>query len=334
VESSNTGERFELPAGGEPRLQQKMWATEDASRRIASLGGKDLDALRASAERREFRPVALGTHLSLAVTSTVRRLEGENVIGVLAGADPRLKAEAVVFTAHHDHLGIRAPKNGDEIYNGAVDNASGVALMLAIARAASGEHPRRSLIFAAVTAEEQGLLGSEWFCRKPTVPAGRIAADLNMDSVNNKGRTSDFGFVGYGKSSLDAVVESVAAAQGRQVHGDPFPEKGAFYRSDQFNFARIGVPAIFGRGGPTYRGRPADWGRQQEELYERERYHQPSDEYDAHNWDLAGAAEDGQLLLVTALRVANDTRLPAWKPGDEFEAARKKALAEVSAAKE
>jgi Zn-dependent M28 family amino/carboxypeptidase len=332
VESSNTGERFELPAGDEPRVRLKMWATEQASRQIATLGGKDLDALRAAAESRNARPVPLGVRLSLTVSSTVRRLEGENVIGVLPGSDARLKSEAVVFTAHHDHLGVRAPKDGDAIYNGALDNASGVALMLAMARAAAaGPAPRRSLIFAAVTAEEQGLLGSEWYCRHPTVPPGRLAANINMDSVNNRGRTSDFGFVGYGKSSLDAVVDAVAAAQGRKVHGDPFPEKGAFYRSDQFNFAKIGVPAIFGRGGPTYVGRPADWGRQQQEEYERKRYHQPSDELDA-SWDLTGAVEDGQLLLVTGLRVANAPAVPSWKPGDEFEAARKRALAQPTGA--
>jgi hypothetical protein len=330
VESSNTGEKFELPAGAEPRLRQKMWATEDASKRMAALGGKDLDALRASAEQRGFRPVPLGIRFSLAAHNTVRRIEGENVVGVQRGADPKLKEEAVVFTAHHDHLGIRTPKNGDAIYNGALDNASGVALMLAIARAAAPEHPRRSLIFVAVTAEEQGLLGSEWYCRQPTVPAGRIAANINMDSVNNRGLTSDFGFIGHGKSSLDAVVEGVAAAQGRRVQGDPFPEKGAFYRSDQFNFARIGVPALYGRGGPTYLGRPADWGRQEQERYERERYHQPSDQFDGE-WDLAGAVQDGQLLLLTGLRIASAPRMPSWKPGDEFEAARIKALARLGA---
>jgi Peptidase family M28/PA domain len=332
VETSNTGERFELPAGDEPRLQQKMWATEEASGKIAALGGKDLAALRAAAETRQSRAVPLSVRFSLAMPTTVRHIDGENVVGLLRGADPALAREAVVFTAHHDHLGIRTPKNGDAIYNGALDNASGVALMLAIARAAAaGERPRRSLIFAAVTAEEQGLLGSEWYCRRPTVPPGRIAANINMDSINNRGRTSDFGFIGHGKSSLDAVVESIAAAQGRKVHGDPFPEKGAFYRSDQFSFARLGVPAIFGRGGPTYLGRPPDWGRQEQERYERERYHQPSDQLDDASWDLTGAVEDGQLLLLAGLRIANAPQLPIWRPGDEFEAARKKALANVSA---
>ena len=327
VESSNTAERFELPAGNEPRLVAKMWATEESSRKLAALGGKDLDALRAAAESRDSRPVPLGTSVSFSFTNKVRRLEGENVIARLPGIDGKLKEEAVIFTAHHDHLGIRPDKPGDNIYNGALDNASGVALMLGIARAAAeSPRPRRSLIFAAVSAEEQGLLGSEWYCRNPTVPAGRIAANMNIDSINHRGRTSDFSFIGHGKSTLDAIVESVAAAQGRTVRGDPFPDKGIFYRSDQFNFARIGVPAIYGRGGPTFVDRPPEWGRQQQELYEKQHYHQPSDQFDPATWDLTGALDDGRLLLLTALRVANDRRLPAWKPGDEFEAARQRAL--------
>ena len=329
VETSNTGERYELPAGGEPRLQAKMWATEEVSRKIAALGGKDLDALRAAAEKRGNAAVPLGATLSLAFKSTLRRIEGENVLGRLPGADPKLRDQVVVYTAHHDHLGIRVPKDGDAIYNGALDNASGVALLLAMARAtAQGPRPRRSLLFLTVTAEEQGLLGSEWYCRHPTVPPGRIAANLNVDSINKNGRTKDFGFIGYGKSSLDGLVEAVARAQGRAVHGDPFPEKGTFYRSDQFNFARIGVPAIYGRGGPVYVGRPADWGREQRDIYEKRHYHQPSDHFDG-SWDLAGAVEDADLLVRVGLRIANDPKLPSWKPGDEFEAPRRKALADL-----
>jgi Zn-dependent M28 family amino/carboxypeptidase len=327
VKTSNTAARFELPAGDEPRLTAKMWATEEACRKLVAMGGQDLDALRAAAEARTSRPVPLGVSMSLAFTNTIRRTEGENVIARLPGGDARLRDEAVVYTAHHDHLGIRAPKNGDEIYNGALDNASGVALMLAMAKAAgAGPPPRRSLIFAALTAEEQGLLGSEWYCRHPTLPAGRIAANINLDSINHRGRTSDFSFIGLGKSSLDAVIEAVARTQGRVVQGDAFPDRGFFYRSDQFNFARIGVPAIYGRGGPTFIGRPAGWGQQQQELYERQHYHQPSDQFDPKTWDFSGAIEDGRLLLLTGLRVANAEALPTWKPGDEFEAARKKAL--------
>jgi Zn-dependent M28 family amino/carboxypeptidase len=325
VQTSNTGEKFELPQGDEPRLQARMWITEEAARRVVEAAGKTLDTLRTAAETRSFKPMPLGATLTVAFKNTVRKLEGANVAGILRGTDRKLKEEAVVFTAHHDHLGVRTPKNGDAIYNGAVDNASGVATVLALARAAAAApRPKRSLLFLSVTAEEQGLLGSEWFCRHPVLPPGRIAANINIDSVNIWGRTSDLGFIGHGKSSLDAVVEAVAKAQGRSVHGDPYPDRGSFYRSDQFNFAKIGVPAIYAKGGPTYLGRPAAWGREQMELFEKTNYHQPSDHYDPR-WDLAGAVEDAQLYLLVALRIASAPAMPAWNAGDEFEAARKAA---------
>jgi Zn-dependent M28 family amino/carboxypeptidase len=330
-------EHFDLPATpGEPRVASQMWATEDACRKIARLGGKDLDALRAAAEKREFVPVPLGVRTSLAFTNDLRTIESANVIGALPGNDAALATEAVVYTAHHDHLGNHppegptAPKAGppvDTIYNGAVDNASGVAVLLAIARASVLSEPtKRARLFIAVTAEEQGLLGSAWYARHPTFPAGRIAADLNIDSANVDGRTNDVSFVGYGRSSVDRVVEAVARAQGRTVHGDAFPEKGSAYRSDQFSFARIGVPGIFVRGGPSFVGRPEGWGKKRADEYIALRYHQPSDEY-SKDWDLSGAVEDAQLLLLAGMRIANDAALPSWNPGNEFEAARKAALA-------
>lgn len=334
VVSSNVGERFELPARpGERRLVAKMWATEDASRKIAALGGQDLDALRKQAGSRGFRPTSLGVRVHFAFDNDLRRIESANVLGVLPGSDPALARQAVVFTAHHDHLGIGRPKNGDAIYNGALDNASGVASLLAMARAATESaaasktaRPRRSLLFMAVTAEEQGLLGSEWYCAHPTFPPGDIAADLNVDGINRWGKATDVGFVGFSKSSLDDVVVATAAAQSRTVHGDPFPEKGMFYRSDQLSFAKIGVPGIYLRGGPSYVGRPPGWGEARVQEYEALRYHQPSDEYDG-SWDLSGAVDDLQLLLIAGLRIADATALPMWEPGDEFEAARKAALA-------
>lgn len=324
VVSSNAREKFQLPAvAGEPRLVAEMWATEEASKKIASLGGKDLDALRAAAEKRDFTPVPLGVKLSFGFTNELRTIQSENVVGVLPGTDPALAREAVVYTAHHDHLGIGRPKDGDAIYNGAVDNASGCATLLAIARAAALSEPtKRSRVFVAVTAEEQGLLGSEWYARHPTFPAGRIAVDINIDSANVRGKTSDVGFTGYGRSSADAIVESLAKAQGRVVHAEPFPEKGSYYRSDQFSFARVGVPGIYLRGGPTYVGRPQGWGEAQSDEYEKLHYHQPSDEY-SKDWDLSGAVEDAQLLLLAGMRIADEPALPAWKPGDEFEAVRK-----------
>jgi Zn-dependent M28 family amino/carboxypeptidase len=326
---SATAEHFRLPPSpDEPRLPVRMWATEDASRKIAQLGGKDLDALRAAAEKREFVPVPLGVRTSLALTTTTRTIESANVIGVLPGSDPALAKEAVVYTAHHDHLGMRPPEAGkDTIYNGAKDNASGVATLLGIARAATLSEPtRRTRLFISVTAEEQGLLGSEYYAKHPTFPAGRIAADINIDSANMQGRTNDVGFLGYGRSSVDSVVVAVAKAQGRTVHGDAFPEKGGVYRSDQFSFAKIGVPGVYLKGGPSYVGRPAGWGEEQVALYEKLHYHQPSDEY-SKDWDFSGTVEDAQLLLLVGMRIANDAAMPTWNPGGEFEAARKAALA-------
>jgi Zn-dependent M28 family amino/carboxypeptidase len=319
VQTSNAREKFELPdEGNEPRSLARMWATEPSVRKLFAAGGADYDALIRSAEARDFRPKQLGVRTEITWTNKLRNVESANVLGLLRGRDEKLRDEAVVFTAHHDHLGIGEPKKGDAIYNGAVDNASGVATLLAMARAyASGTPPRRSLLFLAVAAEEQGLLGSEYYARHPTFAAGRIAANINMDSVNVLGRTSDLGFIGYGRSSLDAVVDSVAAAQGRTVHGDAFPERGAFYRSDQFNFAKIGVPALYVAGGPNYVGRPPGWGEQQRDLYVGQHYHQPSDEFDP-SWNLEGAVEDAQLMALVGLRVANADGLPKWNENDEF----------------
>jgi Zn-dependent M28 family amino/carboxypeptidase len=327
VVTSNEREKFDLPPADEPRLVAKMWATEDVSRKMAALGGKDLDALRKDAESAAFHAVPLGLKVAFPIEAEVRWVESANVLGVLPGSDPAVAKEVVVFTAHHDHLGIGLPRDGDAIYNGAVDNASGVAALLTVARAASAaRRPRRTMLFMAVTAEEQGLLGSEWYCQHPTFPAKDIAADINMDVMNMFGQTSTLGYTGLGKSSLDDVVKGVAAAQKRTVTGDPFPEKGSFYRSDQFSFAKIGVPSIVVRGGPEYVGRPPGWGQERVNEYETLRYHQPSDQYDP-SWDLSGAVEDVQLLLVSGLRVANGPALPTWTAGDEFEAARKAALA-------
>jgi Zn-dependent M28 family amino/carboxypeptidase len=322
VTSSNARERFELPAHGEPRVVAKMWATDDASHRLAALGGKNLDDLRESAEGRAFQPVPLGVKVGFSIDNDVRRIDSANVLGVLPGSDPAHAKQAVAYTAHHDHLGIGTPKNGDAIYNGALDNASGVASLLSIARAAAdAKRTPRSLLFVSVTAEEQGLLGSEWYCEHPTFAPGDIAADINMDGIDRFGKTSDVGFTGFGKSSLDAVAVGIAAAQGRTVHGDAFPEKGGFYRSDQFSFAKIGVPGIYANGGPSFIGRPAGWGEERVKEFEALHYHQPSDEYDG-TWDLSGAVDDLQLLLVAGLRIANDPALPSWTAGDEFEAAR------------
>ncbi|HEY9419840.1 MAG TPA: M28 family metallopeptidase [Thermoanaerobaculia bacterium] len=331
VQTSWTGEQFELPAAGEPRIQVAAWTTEDAARKLLQAAGHDLTKLVEQAKKRDFKPVPLGITTTMTLQTQISRKKTANVLGLLPGSDPNLKDEVVLYSAHHDHLGIGTPDDeGDKIYNGAIDNAAGTAQLLAIARAFAElpKPPKRSILFAFVAAEEQGLLGSEYLARNPPLPAGKIAANINYDGGNVLGRTKDLTFVGLGKSSLDQLVKALAERQGRKLLGDQFPDRGFFYRSDQFNFAKVGVPAIYLDNGTEFIGKPADWGKQQMEDYESKRYHQPSDEYDP-NWTYDGMIEDAQLGFYAGLSVAENPTLPAWNPGDEFEAARKKALAEV-----
>jgi Zn-dependent M28 family amino/carboxypeptidase len=329
VQSSWTGEQFALPAGDEPALQVKAWATEEASRRVVRLAGHDLDELRARAESRNFRPVPLGVRLSLEIPTRIERRQSANVIGRLPGSDPEASREAVLYTAHHDHLGSRESRDGSGtvVYNGAVDNASGVAMMLAIAEAFASleERPSRSILFAAVGAEEQGLLGSEHLARNLPVPPGRVAANINIDGINIWGRTRDVAVVGLGKSTLDDWIRAIAEAQGRTVTAEAFPDQGSYYRSDHLSFARIGVPSAYLDAGIRFVGRPEDWGRRQQEAWKQEHYHQPSDDL-GPEWDFSGAIEDARLLFYLGVKVAGAPEPPRWRPGDEFEAARQKAL--------
>ena len=325
VRTSWSGEQFFLPS---PDLGPPLraWVTEEACRRLVALGGKDLDALRRSAEQREFRPVPLGVTLSTAFTSTVRRTHSANVLAILPGSDPRRAAEYVVYTAHHDHLGMKAnaPPGEDAIYNGAVDDAGGVSQLLAVARAFASlpKRPARSILFAAVGAEEKGLLGSEYLVRHPPVPLGQLAVDINMDGFKIFGATRDVAVLGLGKTSLDKTLAALARAQGRVLVADNFPEQGHFYRSDQFSFARGGVPALHYYSGVDAVGRPPGWGRAQQDAWVAKHYHQPSDELRA-DWDLAGAVQDARLYFTLGYAVAQAKALPTWVPGDEFEAAGK-----------
>ena len=332
IQTSDTGEQFSLPHEAGPQLPVKAWATEDAVRKLVALGGQDLDALRAAAQKRDFRPVPLGVRVSLLLKNKVRRTQTANVIGRLPGRDPAVGKEAVIFTAHHDHLGINeAAKPGeDAIYNGAMDNATGVAAMLSIARAmkALPDAPRRSVLFAAVAAEEQGLLGAKYFAAHPTMAPGRLAANINIDGMSIFGRTRDVVMIGFGKSELDDYVKRLASMQGRVVVPDQFPDKGFFYRSDQFALAKIGVPAAYFDDGVEVVGKPAGWGKAQKEAFESKHYHQPSDQL-RDDWEFSGFVEDAQLYFFLGLKVANAQAMPAWNKGDEFEAARKKALSEV-----
>ncbi|MCP3964047.1 MAG: M28 family peptidase [bacterium] len=329
VQTSWTGPQFEIPAGDEPRIQIGGWVTEEAALRIFELAGQDLAAAREAARTKEFEPVPLGVTTSLALDVELQSRQTANILGVLPGRDPELGQQYIVYSAHHDHLGVgKANDDGDDIYNGAMDNAAGVSQVLAIARAlvALPERPRRSILLALVAAEEQGLLGSAYYAANPTVPPGRLAANINYDGANIWGRVRDVTYIGYGKSSLDAVVEKFAAGQGRTVKGDQFPDKGYFYRSDQFNFAKIGVPAVYFDSGTDFVDRPEGWGREQVEAWVTVHYHQPSDEL-VDEWSFDGMIEDARLGLETGLWLAEQDEMPTWKPGDEFEAARKEALA-------
>jgi Zn-dependent M28 family amino/carboxypeptidase len=329
VQTSWTGEQFELGGNTGPRLNMAGWLTEDAAKELVQQSGFDLDALRAQAEEREFQPVPLGAKMSIGMTCQIREQDTANVLGKLEGSDPELADEYVVYMAHHDHIGLAAERdiNSDNIYNGAIDNASGSATMLAIAAAyaRSETRPRRSILFAAVGAEEQGLLGSEYYSQHPTVPAGKMAAVINMDGISFLGETYDINVIGNGKSSLDAILESVATYQNRVVTPDHFPDRGYYYRSDQFSLAKVGVPGVYLHAGVNVIGKPSGWAEAKMDEWVDQTYHQPTDEYDP-SWDLSGAVQDANLLMHVGWEVANREAMPAWNAGDEFEAARMAAI--------
>ena len=328
VQTSWTGVQFELPAGDEPRSQVAAWVTEDSARDLIAMAGLDLDELREAAYNRDFEPVPLGITTSLGMDVEITRVKSANVLGLIEGSDPVLKDEVVIYTAHHDHLGIGTPnEDGDAIYNGAMDNATGVAQVMAIARAikALPEAPRRSVLVNLVGAEEQGLLGSEYYAANPTFAPGRIAANLNYDGGNIWGHTHDLTFVGLGKSTVDEIVTLIAGEQGRVVKPDQFSDRGYFYRSDQFSFAKIGVPAMYLDTGTDFVDRPPEWGREQQNHYTEVNYHQPTDEY-SPSWTFDGMVDDALLGYWTGLAIANADDKPTWVPGDEFEAARLEAL--------
>jgi hypothetical protein len=330
VQTSWNGVQFELADRRGPRTEMNGWLTEDAAWQLAKLSGHDLDKLRAAAENRDFRPIPLGSTLSLTLQCDVRNNETANVIAKLMGSDSKLSREAVVFMAHHDHIGLAPARDetGDAIYNGAVDNASGVAALLSIAEACASmkKRPKRSIIFAAVGAEEQGLLGSEYFAANPPIPAGFLAAVVNIDGIGILGPTHDLNVIGLGKSSMDDHIRAIAKWQRRVVVPDQFPDRGYYYRSDQFTLAKVGVPGVYLHPGIIVRGKPDGWGREKSEEWIRTKYHQTSDEYN-DDWDLRGAVADIELLYYVGMRAANAPDLPKWVPEDEFEAARKKALA-------
>jgi Zn-dependent M28 family amino/carboxypeptidase len=319
VGSNSTGQRL-LPRDPKlpPPVGVRGWITDSAATALLRQAGLDMAALRAQAATREFRPVPTGITMDLGLESTVQHLSSENVVGVVRGRDPRLSKQYVALTAHWDHLGIGTPVNGDSIYNGAFDNASGVASVLAIARAAAQQPPSgRSFLFLLVTGEESGLLGSAYFAQNPTVPLPQIAANINVDETNFSGRTRDLVALGENKSSLGPKLGAMLREEGMHLTPKEHPEAGHFYRSDHFSLAKAGVPAITIEEGLDFVGRPKEWGLQQSEDYDAHRYHQPSDEY-RPDLNLDGAVQMTDIIYRFARRVADAPTLPTWNADAEF----------------
>jgi Zn-dependent M28 family amino/carboxypeptidase len=325
VRTSNGSWRFDIArqsADKTPFLKFRSWMTDDAAHRMFSLAGLNLDELRQQAATRDFRPVKMNLRASLDLNSEVKRVEAPNVVAVLPGSDPKLRNEYVVFTAHWDHFGIGAPdKSGDTIYNGALDNATGVASVLEIARVLASlpqaQRPKRSFLFVITTAEEQGLIGSEWYTLHPVVPLAKTAADINLDSMNILGPTADFVPLGAERSTLKAVVDQIASERGLRISPDPRPEQGSFYRSDHFPFAKVGVPSISLKEGDDYIGHDKAWGEKKFQEYNQAHYHQPSDEY-RDDWNFQGMIQETDFALEIGKRVANMPTLPKFNPNDEF----------------
>jgi Zn-dependent M28 family amino/carboxypeptidase len=323
------GERFDLvtPDKNMSRPAVQGWLSLEAATRLLKMANQDFGVLKAKARTREFAPVALGATASMSFNQSMRRLDSRNVIARIPGSDPVLKNEYVIYTAHWDHLGTGDPVDGDAIYNGARDNASGVSMLIEFARAfkAVRPAPKRTILLLAVTAEESGLLGAEYYAAFPLYPLEKTVATVNMDEINVWGRTRDFTIIGLGASDLDTYAREAAAEQGRVLRPDAEPEKGYYYRSDHFAFAKAGVPALNPDSGVEFIGKPASYGEEKRKEWTEKDYHQPSDEVKDW-WDLAGAAEDGKLLFAVAYRVANADRFPEWSVGNEFRAVRERSL--------
>ena len=329
VVQGKIGEQFDLvtPDRNLSRSSIEGWITLDQARALLALAGQDFDSLKAGAATRSFQPVPLGVTATVTIRNALRTIDSRNVVARLEGSDPALAEQYVTYTAHWDHFGIGTPVNGDSIYNGALDNASGTAGLLAIAKGfvAMKTPPRRSILFLAVTAEEQGLLGSQYYATNPLYPLAKTLANINMDGLNVYGRTRDLTVVGYGASELDDYAARAAQEQGRALHADPEPENGFYYRSDHFNFAKLGVPAFDPNEGTDYVGKPADFGMKKREAYTANDYHKPSDQIKP-DWDLSGAVEDLRLFLTMGYRVAQAAKFPEWRPGNEFRAVREQQL--------
>jgi len=314
--------------GNAGRVGVESWITLEKAKELFAAAGQDFDQLKAAARTREFRPVSLGGTATFTIDNTIRDIQSGNVLGKLSGSDPALASEYLVYSAHWDHLGRDPSLAGDQIFNGALDNASGTAALLELAKAfkAMPTPPKRSVIFLAVTAEEQGLLGAKYYAANPLYPLEKTLANINIDGINQWGRTRDVVVIGYGNSTLDDVLAEVAGARQRVLAPDPEPGKGYFFRSDHFEFAKKGVPALYIESGTEFLGKPEGYGQQKRDEYVANDYHKPSDDMKL-DWDLSGGVEDVQMLFEVGWRVLQGPTWPEWKPGTEFKSIREAMLA-------
>ena len=322
VKGSFSREQFDVPSPtAANRVPVEGWISEGKARELFRAAGQDFDKLHAAAQTKEFTPVALNAKANVTVHITVREIQSKNVVAKLEGG--ARKDEYVIFTAHWDHLGRDATLQGDQIYNGALDNASGTAQLIEIAKAfkALPSPSSRSILFLAVTAEEKGLLGAKYYAQNPLYPLNKTAANINMDGINQWGRTSDLTVIGLGNSTLDDVLLGVLQHDGRTVRPDAEPEKGFYYRSDHFEFAKEGVPALYTDAGTEYIGKPAGYSQQKRDEYTNNDYHKVSDQVKP-DWDLTGAVEVARTLFRVGYIVAQTAAFPEWKPGTEFKAKR------------
>ena len=327
VRNSNSGEKSFLKLEGQA-LKVASWVQYNVAKEIvATTPGMDLDKMMADARSRDFRPIVLSARLKAHMVSRVRNFESNNVVAMLPGSDRNLRDQAVLYTAHYDHLGIRPDMPGDNIYNGAQDNATGCGILLELARAYSvaKERPGRSILFASVTAEEQGLLGSEYLGKHPPVAAGKIALDLNYDDVKPLGAAEEVEVSGAGRTTFYPWVEATAKEFRLSIRPDARPEAGHYYRSDHFSLARVGIPAFSINEGIKFKGHDEAWGAVQYEEYNEKHYHQPSDEYHA-DMDFTGDSAMARFGFALGWEAASSSKLVGWQKGDEFEAARKSAM--------
>ncbi|MFC2158281.1 M28 family metallopeptidase [Acidobacteriota bacterium] len=323
VRNGWTGPNFNLITedGNASRCAIESWITLETTLTIFETAGQDYEALKKAAEKPGFKAVPLGLKASLSMKNNIRNSISRNVIGLLPGSERA--EEYIIYTAHWDHFGKDSNLEGDQIYNGALDNATGTAALIEIAEAYQklGSPPKRSILFLAVTGEEQGLLGSDYYATNPIYPLTKTVAVINMDSLNIYGRMKEIRIIGYGQSELDDYVKAYADEVGRIVLPNPTPEKGSFFRSDHFPFARQGVPALNAGSGVQHLEKGEEWSLAQVENYIREKYHKPTDEYDP-NWDLSGALDDLQMYFTLGYRLSMESTFPNWKDGSEFKAKR------------